>query len=83
MTPKEKLDLLQAEVVSYRKILSALEKVYGEIVEGFYGPVDERAREALREELDTARNIALRYDILLERTPPSLKGEIADRFRVQ
>jgi len=82
MAPKEKLDLLQAEVVSYRKILSALERVYSEIVEGLHGPVDERAREAIREELDAARNVALRYDVMLERAPPSLKGE-SDRFRVQ
>ena len=82
MTPKEKLDFLAAEVVSYRKILSALEKVYGEIVGGLYGSVDERAREAIREELDAARNIALRYDILLERASP-VKDQVRDRFSVQ
>jgi hypothetical protein len=81
MTSKEKLDLLAAEVVSYRKILSALEKVYEEIVAGLYGPVDDRAREAIREELDAARSIALRYDIMLERAP--VKGEDGNRFSVQ
>jgi hypothetical protein len=74
MTPKEKLDLLQAEVVSYRKIFSELEKIYEQIIQGLYGPVDERAREALREELDAVRNLALRYDVLLERSPAALKG---------
>jgi hypothetical protein len=81
VTPKEKLDLLAAEVVSYRKILSALEKVYEQIEAGLYGPVDDRAREAIREELDTARNVALRYDIMLERAPA--KGETGNRFSVQ
>jgi hypothetical protein len=74
MNPKEKLDLLQAEVVSYRKVFSELEKLYVQITEGLYGPVDERAREALREELDAVRNVALRYDVLLERSPAALKG---------
>jgi hypothetical protein len=83
MTPKEKLDLLQAEVVSYRKILSGLERVYGEILNNLYGPVDDRAREAIREELDTARNVALRYDIMLERQPPPLSNPPGERFRVQ
>jgi len=82
MIPKEKLDLLQAEVVSYRKILSALEKVYGEIDKGLYGPVDDRAREAIREELDKARSVALRYDVMLERAPVK-EGEVENRFRVQ
>jgi hypothetical protein len=71
--PKEKLDLLQAEVVSYRKIFNELEKVYGQIVAGTYGAVDERAQEALREELDAGKNLALRYDVLLERSPASAK----------
>ena len=75
MNPKEKLDLLQAEVVSYRKSFSALEKVYSQIVVGLYGPVDERAREAIRDELDALRNVALRYDVLLERSPAPLKDE--------
>jgi hypothetical protein len=84
MTPKKKLELLQAEVVSYRKIFSELEKVYGQIVQGLYGPVDERAREAIREELDAVRNIALRYDVLLERSPvPIKKEEGSSRFDVQ
>ena len=74
MTPKEKLDLLQAEVVSYRKIFQELEKVYEQISQGLYGPVDERAKEALREELDAVRSVALRYDVLLERSPAALKG---------
>jgi hypothetical protein len=81
MSPNEKLHLLQAEVVSYRKLFSQLEKVYGEILGGLYGPVDDRAREAIREELDAARNVALRYDILLERAP--VKGEAGDRFGIQ
>lgn len=81
MTPKEKLDLLQAEVVSYRKIFNQVEKVYEHIEAGLYGPVDERAREALREELDALRNLALRYDVLLERSP--VKGEVKDRFGLQ
>ena len=79
MVLKEKLDLLQAEVVSYRKVFSELEKVYAAIETGLHGPVDDRAREAIREELDKARNVALRYDVLLERTAP-LKGQVEDRF---
>jgi hypothetical protein len=78
MTLKEKSDLLQAEVVSYRKIFSELEKEYAKIEAGRYGPVDIRAREALREELDAARSVALRYDILLERAPE--KREAGNRF---
>ena len=74
MTLKEKLDLLQAEVVSYRKAFEALGNVYEAIEAGLYGPVDERAREAVREELDSLRNVALRYDVLLKRSPAALKG---------
>jgi hypothetical protein len=81
MTSKEKLDLLQAEVVSYRKVFSELEKVYKQIQVGLHGPVDDRAREAIREELDVACNVALRYDVLLGRAP--IKGEVGDRFGVQ
>ena len=81
MTSKEKLDLLQAEVVSYRKIFSGLEKVYEQMGTGLLGPVDDRAREAIREELDAARNVALRYDVLLGRAP--VKGQVGDRFGVQ
>src|SRR5258705_8979352 len=81
MTPKEKLDLLQAEVVSYRTSFSQLEKVYEQIRAGLHGSVDERAAEAIREELDAARDVALRYDILLERAP--VKGPVGDRFSLQ
>ena len=82
MTPKEKLDLLQAEVVSYRKSFSALEKVYEQIIAGTHGDVDERASEALREELDTVRNVSLRYDVLLERSPAPVRETPGNkRFR--
>jgi hypothetical protein len=80
MSPKEKLDLLQAEVVSYRKGFSALEKVYAQIEQGMYGPVHERAKEAIKDELDTLRNVALRYDVLLERSPVPIKEEGGMRF---
>jgi hypothetical protein len=80
MTAKEKLDLLQAEVVSYRKSFAELEKVYEQISAGTFGPVDERAQEAIREELDTVRNVALRYDVLLERSPAPVKGAGGKRF---
>lgn len=78
MISKEKFDLLQAEAVSYRKIFSELEKLYTQIGEGLYGTVDARAREAFREELDAARSVALRYDILLER--PLEAEPTGDRF---
>ena len=80
MTLKEKVDLLSAEVISYRKLFNGLEKVYEEIRAGLHGPVDDRAREAIREELDAARNVALRYDVLLERALVKGKEEVGDRF---
>jgi len=84
MTPKEKLDLLQAEVVSYRKSFSELEKVYEQITAGTFGEVDERAQEAIREELDTVRSVALRYDVLLERSPaPAKETPGSKRFHDQ
>ena len=64
MSLKNQTNLLQAEVISYRKCFTALDKVYQELEQGVYGEIDERALEAVREELETLRTIALRYDIL-------------------
>jgi hypothetical protein len=64
---KATLDLLRAEVASYRKRFKELETLHSRMASGVYGRVEYRAIEAFREELDQIRNIALRYDVLLGR----------------
>lgn len=69
MNTSEKLLLLEAENIAYRKWIDSYFKFVEAVVNLQYGFVNERVKEWLTDERDSLQQIRTRHDLLLGRVP--------------